>query len=288
MMRRGRISSCLTILAVLGIGDRANAINAAVRPAVVEYSDRAIRPVGTHLTNAVPDNEITEPSAPSNNFDRQLSAETLLTNSSAPRWAQYFWFLVVLLLAVGSQALLVAGLLAQRAKRRHAEEALRLRDSALRRSSERIGELAGQLIDAQETVRTHIARDLHDDVAQRLSLLAIDLSMLHLQFGQMPSTACQQIREMSSRAAEIGSDLHRLSHELHPGLLEELGLEAAMRNFCRELSNARHLDIDLRVHDLPHPVTPDVALCVYRVAQEALHNVARHSGVSSAFVSIEC
>ena len=61
-----------------------------------------------------------------------------------------------------------------------------------------------------------------------------------------------------------------------------------MRNFCRELSNARHLDIDLRVHDLPHPVTPDVALCVYRVAQEALHNVARHSGVSSAFVSIEC
>jgi signal transduction histidine kinase len=206
---------------------------------------------------------------------------------SVTSWTQYLWFVIAVSVAVASQMLLIAALLAQRARRRRAEEALRLRDTALRRSSERIGQLAGKLIDAQETVRTHIARDLHDDVAQRLSLLAIDLSMLQMQFGQLSSSAHQRIGEMSSRAAEIGSDLHRLSHELHPAFLEELGLEVAIRSFCRELSTARHLDIDLRVRDLPHPVTPDVALCMYRVAQEALHNVSRHSGASSASVAIE-
>lgn len=236
-MRRARIPSCLLILAILGIGQRASA-----------FADAAS--LGTSST-------------------------------------QYLWFIVAVSVAVVSQMLLIAGLLAQRARRRRAEEALRLRETALRRSLVRIGQLTGKLIDAQETVRTHIARDLHDDVAQRLSLLAIDLSMLQMQFGQLSSSAHQRIGEMSSRAAEIGSDLHRLSHELHPALLGELGLEHAIRAFCRELSNARHLDIDLRVRDLPHPVTPDVALCVYRVAQEALHNVARHSGASSASVTIE-
>ena len=287
MMRRARISSCLTILVILGIGDRASAFNACARPAVVQYSDRAVRALVTNIASAVDDDEIAERSVPSNILDRPIAAETLHPNSSSPRWTQYVWFFVVLPLAVVSQSLLVAAFLAQRVKRRRAEEALRLRDTALRRSSERIGQLAGQLIDAQETVRTHIARDLHDDVAQRLSLLAIDLSMLQVQVDQLPSTAQQRIGEMSSRAAEIGSDLHRLSHELHPALLEELGLEAAIRAFCRELSNARHLDIDLRVRDLPHPVTPDVALCIYRVVQEALHNVARHSGAPSASVAIE-
>jgi signal transduction histidine kinase len=285
-MRRARISSCLTILAILGIAHRANAIDADARRAVVESSDRAIRPAVTNITIAV-HNEIAEPSVTAKISGRQLSADAFHTRSTAPQWTQYFWFFLVLLLAVFSQSLLVAGFLAQRAKRRRAEEALRLRDTALRRSSERIGQLAGQLINAQETVRTHIARDLHDDVAQRLSLLAIDLSMLQLQVDQWPSSAQQRIGEMSSRAAEIGSDLHRLSHELHPALLEELGLEAAIRSFCRELSSARHLDIDLRVRDLPHPVKRDVALCIYRVVQEALQNVARHSGASSASIAIE-
>jgi signal transduction histidine kinase len=275
------------MLAVVAIGDRATAMPADRRRAVVQYSDRAMRPLVTNITNAFYDDEIADASMLSNISKGQVFADPFQTRLSAPRWTQYFWFLFVLVLAVVSHSLLIAGFIGQRAKRRRAEEALRLRDTALRRSTERIGELAGQLINAQETVRTHIARDLHDDVAQRLSLLAIDLSMLQVEVDQLPSGAQQRIGEMSSRAAEIGSDLHRLSHELHPALVEELGLEAAIRSFCRELSNARHLDIDLRVRDLPHPVTPDVALCIYRVVQEALHNVARHSGASSASVAIE-
>lgn len=259
------ILSCLAILIVLGIG----------RPAIANIATRSVH--GTHLAWR---------SAPSNTSGPSLSRDGFQSHSSSSR-AQHVWYLLAIVLALASQSLLIGGLFAQRARWRRAEEAVRARDSALRRSFERIGHLAGQLIDAQETVRTHIARDLHDDVAQRLSLLAIDLSMLEMQFVQLPSSAHQRISEMSTRAAEIGSDLHRLSHELHPALLEELGLEVTIRSFCRELSNARHLDIDLTVRDLPHPVTPDVALCVYRVAQEALHNVARHSGASSAMVTIE-
>src|SRR5262249_34091411 len=141
MMRRARISSCLTILAVLGIGNRANAIDADVRNAVVEYSDAVSPPVVTHLTKTVSDDEIAEAPVPSTMFDRQISSDRFHTNLLAPRWTQYFWFFVVLLLAVLSQSLMVAGFLAQRAKRRRAEAALSLRDSALRRSSERIGQL---------------------------------------------------------------------------------------------------------------------------------------------------
>ncbi|HEX7797668.1 MAG TPA: hypothetical protein VF456_25065, partial [Vicinamibacterales bacterium] len=142
MMRRARISSCLMTLAVLGIGDRANAFDADARTEIVAYSDGAVRPIVMNITNAVHGEEVTEPLVPSNMYDRP-SADRFHTNSSAPRWTQYFWFFFVLLLAVVSQLLLVAGLLAQRAKRRRAEEALLLRDSALRRSSERIGQLAG-------------------------------------------------------------------------------------------------------------------------------------------------
>ena len=85
---------------------------------------------------------------------------------------------------------------------------------------------------------------------------------------------------------ELGSDLHRVSYELHPVKLHLLGLEAAIRAFCKELSTTRHLSIRLDVHDVPHPLSQDSELCLYRIAQEALNNVVRHSGASSAELTL--
>jgi signal transduction histidine kinase len=112
------------------------------------------------------------------------------------------------------------------------------------------------------------------------------LSLLPQHFDTSPSSVQERITQLSNYAAALGSDLHRVSHELHPATLEQLGLEPAIRAFCRELSHTRHIRIDVDVQQVPHKLPEEVALCVYRIAQEALHNVVRHSGASSAAVML--
>jgi len=138
------------MLAVVAIGDRPTVISAERRRAVIQYSNRALPAVVTNMTNAVydDDDDIADASMPSNLSEGQVFADTLQARLSAPLWTQYFWFFIVLVLAVVSESLLIAGFIGQRAKRRRAEATLRLRETALRRSSERIGQLAGQLINA--------------------------------------------------------------------------------------------------------------------------------------------
>ena len=154
------------------------------------------------------------------------------------------------------------------------------------RLEDELRELSGQLIHAHEQERIRISRELHDDVAQRLALLAIELSLLPQDVVKNPSTVHERVAQLSDYASALGSDLHRVCHELHPATLEQLGLEPAIRAFCKELSNTRHIRIEVQVGEVPHPLPKDVALCVYRVAQEALHNVVRHSGASSAAVML--
>jgi signal transduction histidine kinase len=147
--------------------------------------------------------------------------------------------------------------------------------------------LNGRLIHAYEQERLRIARELHDDFGQRLASLAIELSALAESSGQLPSGVRKRIHALSKRAGELGSDLHRVSHKLHPATLQRLGLASAMRVFCAELSSSRQMTIELDTCHVPDLLSHDVALCIYRVAQEALHNVARHSGTTSALVTLE-
>jgi signal transduction histidine kinase len=154
-----------------------------------------------------------------------------------------------------------------------------------RRAIELNRALAGRLITSQEDERQRIARELHDDMAQRLSLLAVDLGTL-ARDDSSPAEVRARLSALSSQASELGGDLQRVSHELHPATLKQLGLEVALRAFCRELAQARRLDVDLEARDVPPSLPPDVALCVYRVAQEALQNVARHSGARHAAVTL--
>jgi signal transduction histidine kinase len=160
-----------------------------------------------------------------------------------------------------------------------------LADSPVQASGGR--HLNGQLIHAYEQERLRIARELHDDFGQRLASLAIELSALAESSGQMPIGVRRRMVALSKRAGELGSDLHRVSHKLHPASLQKLGLAAAVRVFCSELSSSRHVAIELDLRHVPELLSHDVALCVYRIAQEALHNVARHSGAASALVTLE-
>jgi PAS domain S-box-containing protein len=158
----------------------------------------------------------------------------------------------------------VVGMVADITERKQAEEAL--------------CHVSRRLIEAQEQERTRIARELHDDMGQRLALLAVELEELH-QNPPILSEIRKRVAGLHKQVAEITTDIQSLSHELHSSKLEYLGIAAAIRGFCKEFSEQQDVEIDLRSHDLPSSVSPDISLCLFRVLQEALHNSAKHSGV---------
>ena len=143
-----------------------------------------------------------------------------------------------------------------------------------------------RLIQAQEQERTRIARDLHDDINQRLALLAIELERLKMDIPDSSVEVLQRMDELRKQTSEIAADIQALSHELHSPRLEYLGITAAMRGFCHEFGKQLEVEIDFRTHDLPSPVPPDISLCLFRVLQEALHNAAKHSGAARFAVQL--
>jgi PAS domain S-box-containing protein len=139
-------------------------------------------------------------------------------------------------------------------------------------------EIPRRLIDAQEQERTRIGRELHDDIGQRLALLAVELQQLHEDRLILPKVR-SRMGELQKQTVEIAADIQSLSHELHSAKLQYLGIAGAMRGFCREFGEQQKVEINFQTHDMPSPVPPDTALCFFRVLQEALHNAAKYSGV---------
>ena len=141
-----------------------------------------------------------------------------------------------------------------------------------------LASVSGKLIEAQEQERRRIARELHDDIGQRLALLAIELAQLRQSYSN-PSEFPGRIGQLQTQTSEIAADVQSLSHELHSSKLQYLGLAAALKGFCQEFSEQQKVEVDFKTHDLPTPLSPDISLCFFRVLQEALHNAAKHSGV---------
>jgi PAS domain S-box-containing protein len=146
-------------------------------------------------------------------------------------------------------------------------------------------DLSGRLIRAQEEEQSRLARELHDDLSQSLAMLSIELEM----FGQHPPEVEQiseRVQQFSKRVKRLSSEVHRLSHELHPAKLEQLGLVAAVRGFCKEFGAAHQLAIEFADGSFPRALPADTALCFYRIVQESLHNVVRHSRGTTAKVNL--
>ena len=149
-----------------------------------------------------------------------------------------------------------------------------------KRAEEALSSVNRRLIEAQESERARIARDLHDDIGQRLALLAVALGQVKgLAPSDSSSEALSCLEALQKQTAEIITDVQALSHELHPPRLLHLGVVAAMRGFCGELSAQKNVAIDFRHDNVPRSVPPDVSLCLFRVLQEALQNALRHSCV---------
>jgi PAS domain S-box-containing protein len=147
-------------------------------------------------------------------------------------------------------------------------------------AEEALSGVSRKLIEAQEHERARIGRDLHDDIGQRLSLLAVQLQQMKQAPPDSAAEVSVRMNELCKQASEIANDVQALSHELHSTRLEFLGLAAAMRGFCKEFAEQRNVEIKFGSHDMPSPLpSSEISLALFRVLQEALHNAAKHSGV---------
>jgi PAS domain S-box-containing protein len=156
-----------------------------------------------------------------------------------------------------------------------------------RKSEEKLISLRNRLSRAQEEERARIARDLHDDAGQRLALLSIDLEQLKQASMKLKSSLTEQLESLVKAASEITSDVHNVSRRLHPSQVDLLGLALALSNFCKDFAAHNQMEIVFVDSGLSQKPPGDAALCLFRVAQEAIRNVQKHSGTRRALVQID-
>jgi PAS domain S-box-containing protein len=151
-------------------------------------------------------------------------------------------------------------------------------------AEESLATIGHRLIEAQEAERTWIGRELHDDINQRLALVENELG----QWSQNASTneATELVRHIRAHIAEIAKDVQGLSHRLHSSKLDYLGLASAAESFCKELSENTRVEIVFEHAGIPHNLSKEVSLCLFRVLQEGLQNAVKHSGVRSFVVGL--
>jgi two-component system sensor histidine kinase UhpB len=181
------------------------------------------------------------------------------------------------------QAGLIGGLLFNRGRRKRVER-------ALQSSHDEIQGLSGRLIEAQDAERARIARELHDDVSQQLGGLSIALTLLEGRLAQTSAgaSALRDLAAVQERAATLTQSVRNLSHDLHPQVLRRAGLVDALRAHCAEIERRHALGLNIEVRGDRRSLPPAVALCLYRVAQESLRNVVRHSGAKQADIRLIC
>lgn len=153
----------------------------------------------------------------------------------------------------------------------------KLAEDALREQSRR-------LILAHEDERALLARELHDDVTQRLAVLAIDVGRAELAAPQ--AAQVEAMRSVREQLVHLSEDIHSLAYQLHPSILEELGLVEALRAECERRTRQGRLAVTMDLEALAAVPGKDAQLCLFRVAQEALNNVVRHAGVNAATVTL--
>ena len=153
-------------------------------------------------------------------------------------------------------------------------------------SAAKLRTLRNRLTRVQDEERAHVARELHDHTSQRLALLALRLAELKRNCGEAAPPITGPLDSAISLVDEIAVDLHRLSRRLHPSQLEYIGLTRALLNLCEEYTRQSGMTIELASDNVPETLPPDVVICLYRVAQEAVRNAVKHSGAARVQLSL--
>ncbi|HKR29889.1 MAG TPA: PAS domain S-box protein, partial [Terriglobales bacterium] len=155
-----------------------------------------------------------------------------------------------------------------------------------KRAEEALSSVGRKLIEAQEQERTRIARELHDDINQRIALVSVNLERLQEDFSPSAPAASQRLEEIRDHISDLGTDVQALSHELHSSKLELLGIAAAASSFCKQLSEKNQVQIAFESEGIPKQLRQEISLCLFRVLQEALQNALKHSGSRKFEVSL--
>jgi len=164
---------------------------------------------------------------------------------------------------------------------------MRLAQDELQQSEATLQRLSGRLIEAQEQERRHIAREIHDDISQKLALLATGLYQLARGPLGSDERLLPQLEPLLAGVSDIAQALHALSHRLHSSKLETLGLVPAIRSLCREFAEQHNIHIDFTNVGVPDELSRYTSLCLFRILQEGLSNAAKHSGASYVDVRLE-
>ena len=157
-----------------------------------------------------------------------------------------------------------------------------------KQAEEALATMSRKLIEAQEQERARIARELHDDINQRLALLAFDIEESKQNLPTSAEDMTRLLTEVSERIDEVSSEVQSISHQLHYSQLEHLGIVAAVKSFCRDVTLRQKVEIDFTHDDIPRTLPQEIALCLFRVLQEALHNAVKHSNVRHFEVRLGC
>jgi len=204
---------------------------------------------------------------------RRLPAGSIVLNREPTLWERAKWIFVPgLAIILGLTTVAVYLLHKQKQLKDARNEQLRL---------------SGMLINAQEQERGRLAAEIHDDFSQRLAVLSLGLETAAEGIPESMQETNRQMDELMESASELGADLHTLSHRLHSSTLESLGLVAGVGAFCREFTVQQGTQVEFSQREVPRSVSSDVALCLFRIVQEALRNVKKHSGAPTAQVSLE-
>ena len=204
--------------------------------------------------------------------ESRVPAGTVILHREPSVWDRYRWYIIGAVAVLAAQSALIGGLLVQRRRRRGAEVSLAKQQGELQESYDRIRDLGGRLLSAQEAERARIARELHDDINQQMVALGMHLEALG---SSLAGEEAAQAHDAATRTRSIAKTIHDLSHRLHPARVQLLGLVPSLRGLQRELSHP-DIEITLVYDDLP-PLSRDLTLCLYRIVQEALQNAIAYS-----------
>ena len=159
-------------------------------------------------------------------------------------------------------------------------------EEALKASQEEARLLAGKLITTQEAERSRLARELHDDITQRLALMNIEVDKLELRHKSLSEPIKERLRQIGDNLGELASDIAMISRRLHPSILDDLGLIQAIESECNNFTRLREIPVTLDLDSTIHNLSKETALCIYRILQEGLRNIDQHARATDIQVQL--